>query len=238
MGLTAIEGYDKLPTLYTSYVASSITDMQGNAYTPSQVWTDYSSSKLVDPNGTNVAGQNIYLRGNSFYTRGSEVQAAVTNSGDSYLYTAGGKVTAIGSSVSAIETTRSKLYAAGSQVRVLGTSHSPTQYTLSGGTKIYAVKVSSRYTTLYEAGNYVTPIGDGYTPSTFYKKVSSYTVVGESCPVGKYYTSNGASVYAIGSKVTYTASSANPRFYNASSAAQVTLNKATLTTSTANVLKV
>lgn len=199
---------------------------------------DHTSSKLVDPEGNSVASKDIYLRGNSFNTVGGEVKAAITDKGDSNLYRVGGTVSAIGTSVKAVETTRAKLYAAGTQVRTLGEKHTPTQYTLKDGSKIYAIKVASRSTVLYEAGTYVTPIGDSYTPSTFYKIGASYTVFGDACPVTTCYTSNGASVYAIGSKVTYTASSAQPRFYSASSATKVTLKQATLNTSTANVLKV
>lgn len=199
---------------------------------------DYTSSKLVDPNGASAVGKDIYLRGNLFNTVGSEVNAAVTDQGDSNLYRAGGTVSSIDASVKAIETIRDKLYAAGAQVRTLGEKHTPTQYTLKDGSKIYAIKVTSSRTALYEAGTYATPIGDSYTPSTFYKRGASYTVVGDTCPVTTCYTSNGASVYAIGSKVTYTASSAQPRFYSASSATKVTLKQATLNTSTANVLKV
>ena len=65
MAHRAIEGYDKLPTLYTNYVASSITDMNGTGYTPSQVWMDYTASSLIDSDGNNAANSNIYLAGTS-----------------------------------------------------------------------------------------------------------------------------------------------------------------------------
>lgn len=65
MAHRAIEGYDSLPTLYANYVASSITDMNGTGYTPSQVWMDYSGSSLTDSDGNNAANSNIYLAGTS-----------------------------------------------------------------------------------------------------------------------------------------------------------------------------
>lgn len=91
MAHRAIEGYDKLPTLYTNYVASSITDMNGTGYTPSQVWMDYSASSLTDSDGNNVAGNDVYLPGESVSKIGVEHwpdtfyrgnQEAVTVQGD------------------------------------------------------------------------------------------------------------------------------------------------------------
>ena len=63
MAHRAIEGYDKLPTLYTNYVASSIRDMNGTGYTPSQVWMDYTASSLIDANGVNSAGADVFKGG-------------------------------------------------------------------------------------------------------------------------------------------------------------------------------
>lgn len=54
-----------MPTLYTNYVASSITDMNGTGYTPSQVWMDYTASSLMDSDGNNAANSNVYLAGTS-----------------------------------------------------------------------------------------------------------------------------------------------------------------------------
>lgn len=72
MAHRAIEGYDTLPVLYTHYTPSSITDMNGTGYTPSQVWMNYSASSLIDANGVNSAGADIFKGGEWRDTLGAE----------------------------------------------------------------------------------------------------------------------------------------------------------------------
>ena len=160
MAYRAIEGYDKLPTLYTNYVASSITDMNGTGYTPSQVWMDYTASSLIDSDGNNAANSNVYLAGTS------EKKIGVAHWPDTFYRGNTGGVTKQGAS-----DTKTYLEAASSGTYQRTATRKMVYYTASSttvyprGESVSAVEYDD---VLYQEGSSVTTVGKQvvYAPSS------------------------------------------------------------------------
>lgn len=160
MAHRAIEGYDSLPTLYANYVASSITDMNGTGYTPSQVWMDYSGSSLTDSDGNNAANSNIYLAGTS------EKKIGVAHWPDTLYKGNGTSITKQGtySTIKYWDTASGGTYQRTKQ-------HQMGYYTASSttvrprGESVSAIEYDD---VLYQEGNSVTTVGKQvvYTPSS------------------------------------------------------------------------
>ena len=246
-GLTAIEGYDKLPTLYTSYVASSITDMQGNAYTPSQIWMEYKPSSLIDANGADSANDDVFEGGEWKSVVGESTDAIEYNG---TLYETGEIVAMIGTGHSSKTLYRGNggsIVSVGSTVTPQGNRADLPVYIAStnGGYRKSTTTEFTRYYggngTAYNAGTSYVSRGSEVNAieydGTLYEKGYNVTVVGKGHASGTLYKAGSTTVRACGPKVTYTASSASPRLYNASSATNVKLKLAALSTETATVLK-
>lgn len=201
MAHRAIEGYDKLPVLYTEYTASSLT-----------------------VGGASAVGQQIFIGGEFYRIQGDEVKAIPY---DGTLYQAGSSVTAIGTGYSSeicytggggsftkqgSSSTLTYYLSSSSGTYGKYRQHKMVYYAASSNTAIArgaSVKAIKYDGTLYTAGSPVTPIGTSHSSETYYRQSSTV-------------------VRACGDIVTYKASSAK----------EATLNKATLTTATATVLKI